>query len=159
MEMWTAAFAVLGGAIVLAAAVIVVGSYVRKRRSQKREWDSGMIKMEAAASAVLVFACSMVALWMPMFGVVFKPLGRWTHSDRPPVLAALIAASVLPSLIIAIGAYLLGTRFLAGTTAGDDENGQRARRTARKIVWFMVGVGAMLMVLPALWYRGVCWLS
>jgi hypothetical protein len=141
-------------AVLVAGVVMVVAWIIRKRGLQRWQWDDDMMKVQALASAVVVLVYSCFVLWLPMMGVVLKPLAAWTHSDRPPVLAASIAAAIVPSVIIAFIAYWCARRFYTGSVAGDDEAGRKARLTARRVVWSIAGAAVLLLAFLTFWYRG-----
>ena len=152
--MWTIVLVVLVAAVPVAAGAAGIGWIVKKRGLRRWQWDSDMMKVQAAASAVVVFACSMVVLWMPMMGVVLKPLMEQPRSHRPPTAAVAMGLAVVPSLVVAVLAYWLGVRFYAGSIASDDEAGQKARKGSRRVAWSMILTAVLLLLFLSFWYGG-----
>jgi|GEM_PF-4464863 len=152
--MWTVVFVVLGASVPVAACVAVIGWIVKKQGLRKWQWDSDMIRVQAVASAVVVFACSVVVLWMPMMAVVPKRLMARLHSDGPSTTVVAIWLAIVPSLVVAVLAYWLAVRFYAGSIAPDGEAGQKAHRISRRVAWSIIVAAILLLLFLSFWYGG-----
>jgi hypothetical protein len=148
----------LGGGLLAAAVVAEVGWIIKKRGFKRWRWDGDMAKLQAAASSVMVFACSWFVLWIPVSWLLpprfFCNTPEFSESDAARVRLAAATIGAVLALVISLSAYWCSKRFLAVTLAADEEAGRKARRTARGILWVAAGLSAALLVFLALWFRG-----